>query len=687
MKPAAPSSRPGDKVQVDAEVRDWQSKPVADAEVTLYAVDEGVLSLTSYETPDPLAFFNQPRGLGVSTSLTLPTLLKEDASESDFANKGYLIGDGKGGPALLDGLRKNFIACPFWNATLRSDAQGHVHAEFAAPDSLTRYRIIAIAVTKQAHFGAAQSAFEINKPIMIESAMPAFANMGDKLVMRAVAHNTTANGGKAQVYFQADETARVSNSQREIDLPAGATVAIDIPLEIVAAGNAHWKWGIKCGDNSDAVEAEIHIANPAPLIREVETKRIEGDSAELYRISNPQIAEGTGEVAVSLTNSRALELRESIRQLLHYPYGCVEQTTSSMLPWLTVRDLRAAFPEIAKADDEVAEAVNHGIRLLLSMQTSGGGLSYWPKGREPMLWGSAYGALGFTLAKKQGFAVPEAEYKKLLKYLSEQLRGTAKDASGYGLSDRCLTIYSLAVAGAAEPAYHDLLFQKRAKLSAEDRALVALAIIESKGPKQQIDELLRGPSVDEGYVEQWFGSLTRENALHLLAWTTYQPRAPKVDQLATELFARRANGHWSTTQGNAWSMLALSSYLRAVESGPRESSGTISWASAAKQYSLGEQLSAFNASFQIDPTKTRAPITLTKSGGQVFSEVTSAARAKLVDQPRQDQGYGLTRRYAKIGDDGKLSSAENLRVGDRVLVTLDVEARRRATYIALEDPL
>ncbi|MGZ4967706.1 MAG: alpha-2-macroglobulin family protein, partial [Chthoniobacterales bacterium] len=180
VKPAAPSSRPGDKVQVDAEVRDWQSKPVADAEVTLYAVDEGVLSLTSYETPDPLAFFNQPRGLGVSTSLTLPTLLKEDASESDFANKGYLIGDGKGGPALLDGLRKNFIACPFWNATLRSDAQGRVHAEFAAPDSLTRYRIIAIAVTKQAQLGAAQSAFEINKPIMIESAMPAFANMGDK---------------------------------------------------------------------------------------------------------------------------------------------------------------------------------------------------------------------------------------------------------------------------------------------------------------------------------------------------------------------------------------------------------------------------------------------------------------------------------------------------------------------------
>ena len=87
--------------------------------------------------------------------------------------------------------------------------------------------------------------------------------------------------------------------------------------------------------------------------------------------------------------------------------------------------------------------------------------------------------------------MPEAETKKLFGYISEQLRGTAKDMTGYGLSDRCLAVYTLALANKPEPAYHDLLFQKRAKLSAEDRALVALAILESKGPKSMIDELLK----------------------------------------------------------------------------------------------------------------------------------------------------------------------------------------------------
>src|SRR3954471_3270787 len=151
--------------------------------------------------------FTGGRRLPVQTSLTLPTLLKEDADESDFANKGYLIGDAKGGPPALEGLRKNFLACAFWNATLRSDGQGHVHAEFTAPDSLTRYRLIAVAASRLNQFGTGESAIEISKPIMLEASLPRFGNQGDKLVLRAVLHNNTDRAGEADVELQLDATA------------------------------------------------------------------------------------------------------------------------------------------------------------------------------------------------------------------------------------------------------------------------------------------------------------------------------------------------------------------------------------------------------------------------------------------------------------------------------------------------
>ena len=92
-------------------------------------------------------------------------------------------------------------------------------------------------------------------------------------------------------------------------------------------------------------------------------------------------------------------------------------------------------------------------------------------------------------------------------------------------------------------------------------------------------------------------------------------------------------------------------------------------------------------SFPIVNQTAAEPIRLTKSGGQIFSEVTVEARPKLIERPRQDRGYAITRRYSKLGDDGKLTRRGELRVGDRILVTLDVEVRRRATYLAVEDPL
>ena len=692
VKPSSPTAKPGEKVQLDVEVRDVNGKPAANSEVVLFAVDEGVLSLTGYKTPDPLAFFNIRRRLSVQTSLTLPTLLKEEAEESDFANKGYLIGDGKGGPPLLEGLRKNFLACAFWNATLRTDAQGRVHGEFTAPDSLTRYRVIAIAATKQNQFGTGESAVEIKKPIMLEASLPRFGNLGDKLVLRAVLHNTTDLAGEADVELQLDSTAKAAEAKRHVSLPAHGSVAIDFPAELIATGQAKWRWSVRftSGQNAeltDALQSELEVRYPVPLVREVQTKRIENNETELARISDPQIMEGTGQVNVNVANTRVIELRESLHQLLHYPYGCVEQTTSSLLPWLTVRDLRATLPELAKSDAEIADAVNRGVNLLLSMQTSSGGLSYWPGGREPQLWGSAYGGLALALAQKQKFAVPAAEVKKLFSYLSEQLRGTATDATGYGLSDRCLAVYALAVAGKPEPAYHDLLFQKRAKLSAEDRALVALAVIESKGPKSMVDELLKSPAGTDGYVEQFFGSVARENALHLMAWTLHQPASPRVDELAVELFRRRSNGHWSTTQANAWSVLALSSYLRKIETGDRNATGEIRWDKATAPFSVSPAKPLETATFPFEKKSAAEPIRLTKTGGQVFSEMTAEARPKLIEQPRQNRGYTITRRYAKLEDDGKLTGAENLRVGDRILITLDIAVPRRATYLAVEDPL
>ena len=187
---------------------------------------------------------------------------------------------------------------------------------------------------------------------------------------------------------------------------------------------------------------------------------------------------------VSLGNSRAIELREALDQVLHYPYGCVEQTTSSTLPWIALQGFRSALPQFTRSEAEIRAAVNRGVDRLFSMQTSGGALGYWPGAREPHFWGSAYGGLGIALAKRAGFDVPPEQFEQLMNYLSTQLRGSAEEKfdghyGGGGPSDRCLAVYTLAVGGRAEPAYHELLFKRRSSLSDETR-LLALAIAKAR---------------------------------------------------------------------------------------------------------------------------------------------------------------------------------------------------------------
>ena len=687
VRPEAKAYQPGQSVAVNLEVLDFQGQGVRNAEVTLYAVDEGVLSITGYVTPDPLAFFNEKRPLTVSTGLTLPTLLEEDPEKRDYGNKGYLIG---GGGEADDGLRKNFLACAFWAATLRTDAHGKLTARFPAPDSLTRYRVMAVVQTTADQFGSGESSFEVNKPVMLAPALPRFANVGDQLLLRAVLHNTTALDGETDIALTLDGTARAAATTRKVALPAHSSLAVDFPVEFIETGKARWKWsahfrGSDGTEFRDLVQSELNVGYPAPLLREVRTLRVSRSEGDVLAGIDPRILEGRGRLRVSLTNSRAIELQESLRQLLHYPYGCVEQTTSSTLPWLVLRGFRDLLPSLKRTDEEVATAVDRGVNRLLAMQTDTGGLAYWPGESEPMLWGSAYGSIALTLAKQRGFVVPEAAYDSLLKWMGEQLRGTGA-APGADLHPRCLALYALALAGRAEPAYGELLFQRRGELGSDDRALLALAVIENKGAAATIDELLK-PS-PKRFAETWFGIAARSTALELLAWGGHRPQAGRVEELAAHLFEERRGGHWWTTQGNAWGLLAMSDYLQRVETANQALSGRVRWGTQTREFSLGAKPETATRELPITSEARRTRLQIEKSaGGTLFAEIAIESYPKLGAQPAQDRGYALRRRYAKVEDDGTLSEAKELRVGDRVLVTLDLEVRKAATYLAVEDLL
>ena len=729
VKPAKPEYQPGDGVDVDVAVTDPTAHgPVAGAEVTLYAVDKGVLSLTGYQMPEPVRTFYRPRPLDVRTGLTIPNLLSEDPADMNFSgdkgyasNKGYLVGGG-GGEGRGDRLRQNFVACAYWNAALVTDAQGKVSAHFPAPDGLTEYQVMAVVSEGTGRFGSGEGAFRINKPVMLEPAMPRFGNVGDHLILRAVVHNQSGVAGEAEITVELDDKAAVTGADgqtadtariRRVPLAAGESKAVEFPVEFRHAGQAVWTWRARLvGDGTgaqawrDSVRTTLNVDYPTPRRSEVAYARVEGARGDdLLGKINPELLEGEdGTIQVSLSTSRLSELREGVDELLHYPYGCVEQTTSSLLPWLALKDFGDTLPGLTRTPEEAQDAVSRGIEKLLSMQVDSGGLAYWPgdSGREAHPWGSAYGALGMALTKKAGFFVPQSNLDKLCSYLSNRLRSNDKDAHDtyheHNTTDRCLALYALALAGKGEPAYDEKFYNRRDQLNAEDRTLVALAIIENKGPAEMVKALLQSMPQDQISTDGWddFASPATVDGMRLLAWCRFQPHDPGIDEKLGRLLTERdARGGWLTTQGNAWGLLAMSAYARDVEKAGGPSSGTVDLAGQTREFKLGGERRSFTCEFPL-ALATTAPggkLAVIKDAGRKLyfqAKVESRPRGGIAVNTQAVVGsanYSIVRRYQKVLDDGNLTDADALKVGDRVLVSLDIQAPRLASYVAVNDPL
>ncbi len=695
IRPTSDDVRPGDTVAAEILVRDGNGKPTPDAEVTFWAADDGVLSITGYERPMPWDDFSAPIPLRTRLGLTLMDLLPEAVEDRRFSNKGYLIGGGgREGPGAK--IRTDFPGTACWMPSLRTDSAGVLRVTFRAPDALTRYRLLAVAHTGIASFGSAESAVRISKPLLILPSVPMFANEGDEWQARAIVRNDTGHDAQVAVALELDATAKHQGPPSQaITVPAGQSLPLMFPVQLVKTGAARWVWSATVAGSGggppaleDRVETTLNVQSPALILREVYVSELQDASNNLLEGVNPQILEGSGTGTVSLTNHRLGTVREAVTRLLDYPYGCAEQTTSRLVPWLVLPDLR---PAIAGSDLEKKLAdsernIREGIRTLFSMQTPSGGLGFWPGASRPSLFASAYAAAVLSRASAQEISLPPG-WDKLLDYLAEELRGLDKSKSEAALEDKVLAALALAWNGRTQESYLEELFRRRASLPMESRALLALAICAGGPSDERVADLLdTKKSAPEAGPH--FGGAARELAARLLAWQAFQPRNKETARLAAELNRARANGHWGTTQQDAWALLAFAQLVR--DSGPAKPvSGEVVVKDKPTAFLLDAKVRSFEMPFALDPADgpaellVRNPRKLPLFGEAAFEIVPPATQ-----QPAQNRGFAVSRSYQALESDGSLRApGEPFRVGDRVLVTVRVETPRTSHFVAINDPL
>jgi len=712
--------QPGESVKVEALIADNKGQPVPNAEVTLFAVDEGVLSLTGHKTPDPGKVFYKPFPLSVSTGQSLSDLLSENPAEQDFGNKGYVIGGGgMTGGLDPDKIRKDFKPLAFWKGALHSGDDGRIVTTFIAPDNLTTFRIMAV-VAEGDRFGHAEKPVVINKPLIIEPALPGFSNLTDQVDLTAVLHNNTDASQDLEVTVTLDDHGvfldQISNGPiptaltegkgdkrrvERVSLGAGATGTLRFPVGMTQVGEAKWNWKVASLTDSklrDSTESTLPVGYPLPLLRQSKSFPIESeeDLKNVLEKFNPRLLNGHGNIGVTLSNSRVIEALDALDYLLKYPYGCVEQTTSTTLPWLSTLRMRQALPGLNKTEAEVTAIVESGARHLFSMQTRDGGLAYWPGGTKSVLWGSAYGGMALALAQKRGIELPQDQVDALWKYLSKNLRDVAKLNKPYDLSQRCLALYTLALAGKPEPAYHEILFNKRDQLPAEARALLALAMTEGALKEENrvvleecVKTLLDDPGAAPESEVSWY-QRPYLAATQLLARLRFNPEDGRIEKQMDDLMKmRKPDRGWGSTYSNAWPLMAVSAYSELKESALKPNQASVKFADNTRSVSFSPEPSSQSLTFDFEGDVRQQPLSVNvKNSGKLYATVNLATRPETIPLKPENKGLGIMRSYQKVAVDGGVGPADDLMVGDLILVTLKVNIPDdRQSYLAIDDPL
>ena len=415
-----------------------------------------------------------------------------------------------------------------------------------------------------------------------------------------------------------------------------------------------------------------------------------GASINLRDQLDATLLDGNGDIELAFARSPLLEAAGSIDYLLHYPYGCVEQTTSSLIPWLTVESLSSVIPRFAAIPEEkVTTAIQAGVDRLLSMLHSDGSFAYWPGSNDSVPWATSYAGLGLMMAAEKGANVPSSAIESIKNHLIESLRGIAEEKSPSALEIHARGLFVLALAGSPQPAYQNALADRLAELTPSARCLLATAIATEE--EDNAANLAVAKSVLTSKVpfklknDDWM-PWSADEAYNLIAWLLVAPEGTEATgALDRMLHDRNPYGHWRTTWVNGWSLMAMAQYAESHEINGESVNLVLDANKGKETVSLTEEQPAASRSYKLTPGLKLS----VASNHEAFVRVKIASKPKITPlKPVATNGLSIERIYERVNADGSAAILTEPQIGDLIRVSLRVTLPTDNTrYLVIEDPL
>jgi len=674
------SMLPNKTVVLDIEVTGAEGLPQP-SELSIALVDEGVLRLTGFETPDPFEFFFGKRGQKIETSdiysLLMPEFGKKKigGDSTPSADKAF---DPKKHLNPISAKRVKPVV--LWKSGIVTDEQGKAGVTFDIPQFSGNLKVMVVSAGTD-DFGNATSDIKVSEPLMIKPTFPRFLSSEDEFIVPASVFNTSGKDGTANISVETSGGLVVTDQKTfsvEVKNNSESFVSFSVKApELPQKGKI--KISASMAGHSTFNEVEIPVRPAAPFTTISGAGSIKAPGSKNISIPGDWL-KGTEQYSLSVMSLPGIKLAGGIGFLIKYPYGCIEQTTSTVFPLLYLKDM-TKFVESKSWDNRSVESyIDAGIRRILSMQAYSGGFSFWPGYKDPYPYGSVYATDFLVEADKAGYSVPQLEKDIALDYLEKILSGKEEDYSPE------LKVYScmvLAKAGRIKASWIRRLQEIKDKLPVYSRYRLAVALA-YLGDDKGVSEMLGKGFPDEKIKQETGASLnsyTKQNAVALSAYMDVAPDSEMVPVLAKRLESSMENGRWKTTQDNAMALLALGKYARYIESQDKEYSGSVS---------LGENIIA-NFTDQkpavvkdVDLSGKDMAISVQGKGNVYYYWNASGVplRNKIEES---DAGIKVRRRF--LTRDGKPLDVNKITQGEVIIVELSVDSDLNYKNVVVADLL
>ncbi len=480
VSPDRAQYRPGDSARVQVAVRDARGEGTR-SEVTLWAVDQGVLSLTGFATPNPIDLLYEPRGLG----LTLASTHANVAPQLPEGEKATREPGGGGGGADDDVLRSRFRTTAFFLGSVITDASGNVTATAVLPDNLTTFRVMAVALTAGDRFGSGDTTLLVTRPLVARAALPRFVRVGDVVDAGTTVNRREGATGTVRVDAKATGATLIGKARQSVRVESGRGVDVRFPFRVPTGNSVTFRFDVAGGGERDAVQNTIPVRpDGRPVQASVSGMIAREGTLTLPWLDNADVERSS--LSLSLGASPLALVRAAAERARVYAWACTEQIASTALPLIA---LVAADQAPATALPDLARVV----RTLEQRQRSDGGFGYWSSGDWTTPWLTAHAALVLVEARNVGVHVDSSTLLRAADYLRQAVgepeaayapsRGLTPVSRRFAaphviLGEYVAAVEALRALGQPNVPVENDLVRQGARLSMADRARLARIIAE-----------------------------------------------------------------------------------------------------------------------------------------------------------------------------------------------------------------